>query len=60
MPPCRGGQHLRGQEMSLRDTAARLVIATGKKKGQLGRSRGWDLTARPTASPAPTGLPSLS
>ncbi len=26
--------HLRGQEMSLRDIAARLVIATGKKKGQ--------------------------
>jgi hypothetical protein len=26
--------HLRGQEPSLRDIAARLVIATGKKKGQ--------------------------
>jgi hypothetical protein len=26
--------HLRGQEMSLRDIAARLVIVTGKKKGQ--------------------------
>ena len=26
--------HLRGQQMSLRDIAARLVIATGKKKGQ--------------------------
>jgi hypothetical protein len=26
--------HLRGQEMSLRDIAARLVIATRKKKGQ--------------------------
>ena len=26
--------HLRGQEMSLRDIAARLVIAVGKKKGQ--------------------------
>jgi hypothetical protein len=26
--------HLRGQEMSLRDIAARLVIAAGKKKGQ--------------------------
>ena len=26
--------HLRGQERSLRDIAARLVIATGKKKGQ--------------------------
>jgi DNA invertase Pin-like site-specific DNA recombinase len=26
--------HLRGQEMSLRDIAARLVIARGKKKGQ--------------------------
>jgi hypothetical protein len=26
--------HLRGQEMSLRDIAGRLVIATGKKKGQ--------------------------
>ena len=26
--------HLRGQEMSLREIAARLVIATGKKKGQ--------------------------
>ena len=26
--------HLRSQEMSLRDIAARLVIATGKKKGQ--------------------------
>ena len=26
--------HLRGQELSLRDIAARLVIATGKKKGQ--------------------------
>jgi len=26
--------HLRGREMSLRDIAARLVIATGKKKGQ--------------------------
>jgi len=26
--------HLRGQEMSLRDIAARLVISTGKKKGQ--------------------------
>jgi DNA invertase Pin-like site-specific DNA recombinase len=26
--------HLRGQEMSPRDIAARLVIATGKKKGQ--------------------------
>jgi DNA invertase Pin-like site-specific DNA recombinase len=26
--------HLRGQEMSLRDIAAKLVIATGKKKGQ--------------------------
>ena len=25
---------LRGQELSLRDIAARLVIATGKKKGQ--------------------------
>ncbi|MFC4612905.1 hypothetical protein ACFO9E_34960 [Streptomyces maoxianensis] len=27
-------QHLREQEMSLRDIAARLVITTGKKKGQ--------------------------
>ena len=26
--------HMRGQELSLRDIAARLVIATGKKKGQ--------------------------
>ena len=26
--------HLRGQEMRLRDIAARLVIATGKKKGE--------------------------
>ena len=26
--------HLRGQELSLRDIAARLVIVTGKKKGQ--------------------------
>jgi DNA invertase Pin-like site-specific DNA recombinase len=26
--------HLRGQQLSLRDIAARLVIATGKKKGQ--------------------------
>jgi hypothetical protein len=26
--------HLRGQELSLRDIAARLIIATGKKKGQ--------------------------
>ena len=26
--------HLRGQELSLRDIAARLVIARGKKKGQ--------------------------
>ena len=26
--------HLREQEMSLRDIAARLVITTGKKKGQ--------------------------
>jgi hypothetical protein len=26
--------HLRGQEMSLRDIAARLLIAIGKKKGQ--------------------------
>jgi DNA invertase Pin-like site-specific DNA recombinase len=26
--------HLRGQELSLRDIASRLVIATGKKKGQ--------------------------
>ena len=26
--------HLRGQELSLRDIAVRLVIATGKKKGQ--------------------------
>ena len=26
--------HLRGQEMSLRDIASRLVISTGKKKGQ--------------------------
>jgi DNA invertase Pin-like site-specific DNA recombinase len=26
--------HLPGQEMSLRDLAARLIIATGKKKGQ--------------------------
>ena len=26
--------HLRGQELSLRDIAARLVISTGKKKGQ--------------------------
>ena len=26
--------HLRGQELSLREIAARLVIATGKKKGQ--------------------------
>jgi len=26
--------HLRGQELSLRDIAARLVIATGRKKGQ--------------------------
>ena len=26
--------HLRGQELSLRDIAARLVIAVGKKKGQ--------------------------
>jgi Resolvase, N terminal domain len=28
--------HLRGQQLSLRDIAARLVIATGKKKGQHG------------------------
>ena len=27
-------RHLRGQELSLREIAARLVIATGKKKGQ--------------------------
>ncbi len=26
--------HLRGQEMSLRDIAGRLVIATGRKKGR--------------------------
>lgn len=26
--------HLRGQELSLRDIAAWLVIATGKKKGE--------------------------
>jgi hypothetical protein len=26
--------HLRGQKMSLRDIAAKLVITTGKKKGQ--------------------------
>lgn len=26
--------HLRAQELSLRDIAARLVIATGKKKGR--------------------------
>ena len=26
--------HMRGQELSLRDIAARLVISTGKKKGQ--------------------------
>ncbi|MEW2489775.1 hypothetical protein [Streptomyces sp. NPDC048411] len=26
--------HLREQEMSLRDIAARLVVTTGKKKGQ--------------------------
>ena len=26
--------HLRGQELSLRDIAAGLVISTGKKKGQ--------------------------
>ena len=26
--------HMRGQELSLRDIAARLVIAAGKKKGQ--------------------------
>jgi hypothetical protein len=26
--------HLRGQEMSLRDIAGRLVIATGKRNGQ--------------------------
>ena len=26
--------HLRGQELTLRDIATRLVIATGKKKGQ--------------------------
>jgi len=26
--------HLRAQELSLRDIASRLVIATGKKKGQ--------------------------
>ena len=26
--------HRRGQELSLRDIAGRLVIATGKKKGQ--------------------------
>jgi hypothetical protein len=26
--------HLRGKELSLRDIASRLVIATGKKKGQ--------------------------
>lgn len=26
--------HLRSQEMSLRDIAARLVIASGKKQGQ--------------------------
>ena len=26
--------HLRGQELTLRDIASRLVIATGKKKGQ--------------------------
>ena len=28
--------HLRGQELSLRDIAVRLVIATGKKKGLWG------------------------
>jgi hypothetical protein len=32
--PDRAALHLRAQEMSLRDIAARLVIATGKKKGQ--------------------------
>jgi hypothetical protein len=37
--PCRTGKgkvaiHLRDQEMSLRDIAARLIITTGKKKGQ--------------------------
>ncbi len=33
--PARNGlRGLRGQEMSLRDFAARLVISTGKKKGQ--------------------------
>lgn len=26
--------HLRGQKLSLRDIAARLVISTGRKKGQ--------------------------
>ena len=29
-----GALHLRGQETSLRDIAARFVIATGKMKGQ--------------------------
>jgi hypothetical protein len=32
--PRPGVQHLRSQELSLRDIAARLVISTGKKKGQ--------------------------
>ena len=31
--------HLRGQELSLRDIAARLVIATGKKKASTRRRR---------------------
>jgi DNA invertase Pin-like site-specific DNA recombinase len=35
--------HLRDQEMSLRDIAARLVITTGAKKGQLRHGQGWSL-----------------
>jgi hypothetical protein len=31
--------HLRGQEMSLRDIAARLAIATGRREGQRPRRR---------------------
>jgi hypothetical protein len=51
--------HLRGQELSVRDIAARLVIATGKKKGQhpspatvLGMLRDHDEKAGAAAVPA--------
>jgi len=42
--------HLRGQELSLREIAARLVIANGKKKGQ-------HPALRPVTSPPPGGWP---